>query len=184
MYGLVNKSIQDLIIARFGPRAWEEVRKGAGVDTDNFVSMQSYDDKLTYDLVASASRVLALPPETLLEAFGEHWVEDTGRQGYGEIMNLAGKTFVEFLCELDNLHSRVAMIFPKLRPPQFECTDITENSLRLHYYSMRVGLSPMIFGLLRGLAQAFKVKDLQIQHIVRRDEGADHDEFALQWKPE
>jgi hypothetical protein len=97
-------------------------------------------------------------------------------------MSLTGKTFVEFLSELDNLHSRVAMVFPKLRPPSFECTDVEETSVRLHYHSTRQGLSPMIFGLVRGLARAFKIEDVNISHDVRREDGADHDEYVITWR--
>lgn len=182
MYGLVNKSVQDLITARFGADKWQEIRKSAGVTVDSFVSMEAYPDKMTYDLVAAASRVLGASPEELLEAFGEHWVEDTGRQGYGALMNLKDTDFVSFLCDLDNMHSRVAMTFPKLRPPSFACSDIGPGTLRLHYHSTRSGLSSMILGLIRGLARSFNLEEMHIVHDVRRDDGAEHDEYLITWR--
>jgi Haem-NO-binding len=181
MYGLVNKSIQELITRQFGAVKWEAIRRDAGVDVEVFVGMEAYPDEITYRLVESASRILDVRPDELLEAFGEHWVEDTGRQGYGDLMNIGGKTFVGFLSELDNMHSRIALLFPKLRPPSFECSDIERTSVRLHYYSTRVGLAPMIFGLVRGLGRLFQLWDVKTEHLVRRDDGADHDEFVIRW---
>lgn len=181
MYGLVNKAIQELICQRFGEPTWERIRKEAGVAIESFVSMQAYPDELTYALVGAASRELGLPVPALLEAFGQHWVHYTGKAGYGELMGIAGTSFVEFLQELDNMHGRVALTFPQLRPPSFECTEIGPRSLRLHYHSTREGLAPMVLGLVRALGEVFGVQGLVIEHEVRRDAGADHDEFAIRW---
>ena len=181
MYGLVNKAIQELICQNHGQDTWERIRKAAGVSLESFVSMQAYPDELTYELVGAASRELSLPVPALLEAFGQHWVHYTGKAGYGELMGIAGTSFVEFLQELDNMHARVAMTFPKLRPPSFECTDIGPRSVRLHYHSEREGLAPMVLGLVRGLGEIFAVEGLVVEHDVRRDSGADHDEFAIRW---
>jgi hypothetical protein len=181
MYGLVNKSMQDLVTTRFGAETWTRIRREAGVEHEAFVSMQAYPDAITYDLVKAASRELDIPVPNLLEAFGEHWVHDTGRQGYGDLMWLAGKTFVEFLQELDNMHGRIALTFPALTPPSFECTDVAPGQVRLHYHSTREGLAPMVVGLIRGLAGVFGLTGLAIEHDVRRSEGADHDEFFVRW---
>ncbi len=86
-------------------------------------------------------------------------------------MRLAGKTFVEFLQELDNMHGRIALTFPALTPPSFDCTDIGPSEVRLHYHSTRQGLSPMVIGLIRGLAEVFKLEGLVVTHDVRREHG-------------
>jgi len=181
MYGLVNKAIQELICHNHGQPTWDRIREAAGVPVESFVSMQAYPDEVTYALVGAASRELGLPVPALLEAFGQHWVHYTGKAGYGELMRIAGTSFVEFLQELDNMHGRVAMSFPQLRPPSFECTDIGPCSVRLHYYSTREGLAPMVLGLVRGLGEVFGVEGLVIEHDVRREDGADHDELAIRW---
>lgn len=38
MYGIVNKSIQDLVIANFGEQKWEAIRERSGIDIDFFIS--------------------------------------------------------------------------------------------------------------------------------------------------
>ena len=181
MYGLVNKAVRDLVLMRFGKDRWDEIKTKAGVNGDTFVGMSPYPDEVTYRLVAAASETLGLSPEQVLEAFGEHWIGYTAQEGYGAMLDLAGDNFVDFLKNLDKLHARVGLSFPKLAPPSFRCTDVTEGSVRLHYYSKRPGLAPFVVGLLKGLGKRFKV-ELDVSVDKSRDNGHDHDEFLIRFQ--
>ena len=121
----------------------------AGLEMPLFVAMEPYDDAVTYRLVDAASDVLGLTPSEVLEAFGEHWVLFTGREGYGPLLSAMGVTLPQFLRNLDAMHSRVALNMPGLRPPSFACEEIDERSLVLRYWSERPGLAPMVTGPLR-----------------------------------
>lgn len=182
MYGLVNKAVQDLVVTQFGADKWREIKQKAGVGVAAFVSMDPYPDQVTYGLVAAASEVLDLPPEKVLEAFGEYWTVYTAREGYGEMLSLAGKSFVEFLQNLDSLHARVGLSFPQLTPPSFRCSDVTDGSLRLHYYSSRRGLAPLVVGLIRGVGRLFDTS-VEVALDKAREDGHDHDEFLVRYKP-
>ncbi len=178
MYGLVNRAVVDLVHHALGPDGWERVRARAGLEIDTFLSMESYEDEITYRLVAAASAEANLPPERVLELFGEHWVGYAVAHGYRELMSARGQTLFEFLVRLDDMHARLSLTFPALRPPSFRASDRTERSLRLHYFSERVGLGPMVVGLLRGLGKHFGT-NVDIRHERRKDEGDDHDEFVV-----
>lgn len=174
MYGLVNKAVVDLVTTKFGAEAWTQIKQKADVDIDVFVSMDAYDDAITYRLVRAASEVLGLPPEHVLEAFGEWWVLYTAAEGYGSLLAAAGSTLREFVANLDALHARVALTMPALRPPRFRLARATDDAMLLEYYSTREGLAPMVTGLLRGLAIRFDTP-VEITHAKR----ADHDEFTI-----
>ena len=180
MYGMVNRAIEEMVCLNHGGAAWERIKDRAGVDVDVFISNESYADDITYRLVAAASAELGLPAEQVLEAFGEHWVLHTAREGYGGLLEAAGKSLPEFLASLPNFHSRIAMIFPQLQPPRFRCTDVTESSLTLHYYTNRTGLVPFVVGLLHGLGRRFDTP-VTVRIVESRDQGADHDVFAVAW---
>jgi Haem-NO-binding len=182
MYGLVNKAIQDMVCSRFGEDIWREIKDKAEVNVDVFISMEGYPDDLTHRLVKAASVVLGLSPTQVMEAFGEFWVQYTSEEGYGEMMDMSGDTLPEFLENLDNLHARVGISFPKLEPPSFECSDVEENHLNLHYRSSREGLSPMIVGLVKGLGTKFDT-EVDVTQTLYRDNGAEHDEFLVKYKP-
>lgn len=180
MYGMVNKAIQDMVCGRFGEEIWQEIKQKAEVDADVFINMEGYPDDITHRLVKAASVVLNLSASEIMQAFGEFWVQYTSEEGYGEMMDMSGDTLPEFLENLDNLHARVGVSFPKLQPPSFECSDMEEDSLNLHYRSDREGLAPMVLGLVKGLGTRFDT-EVEITHTQSREEGAEHDEFLVKY---
>lgn len=180
MYGLVNKAVEELVVSNFGDEKWELIKEKAGVDVDVFISNEAYPDDMTYKLVGAASEVLGLPAETILVVFGEHWVLQTASKSYGPMMKSSGTSFKDFLVNLPNFHTRVAMIYPNLEPPRFQCTDVRENSLHLHYHSHRPGLTAFVTGLIQGLGKLYETP-CSSKTIARKDEGADHDVFEVTW---
>lgn len=180
MYGMVNKAVEEMVCMRHGESTWERIKRHAGVDIEVFMTNEAYPDEITYRLVASASEVLELPAERILEAFGEHWALHTAREAYGGLLTAAGRTLPEFLRNLPNFHSRVAMIFPNLQPPRFECTDVGPDSLTLHYRTHRPGLARFVVGLMYGLGKMYSTP-VSVRIVASRDEGADHDVFDVRW---
>jgi len=180
MYGMVNKAIEEMLVMHHGEDLWEKVKAKAGVAVEVFISNEAYPDELTYALVAAASEILNESPEKILHAFGEHWITHTAQAGYGGLMRAAGRSIDEFLSNLPNFHARVSMIYPKLKPPHFECTDITPNSLSLHYYSERAGLQSFVIGLMSGLGQMFKTP-VKVKQLQFKNQGCSHDVFSVTW---
>ena len=180
MYGLVNKAIEDLVVSSFGEDKWEAIKTKAGVDVEVFVSNEAYPDDITYNLVGAASEVLATPARDILIAFGEHWVLKTASHGYGAMMRSGGQSLKEFLINLPNFHTRVQMIYPNLQPPRFECTDIAEDTLRLHYHTHRPGLADFVVGLVQGLGKLYQTPATATL-VESKADGADHDVFEVRW---
>ncbi len=183
MYGLVNQAIQGLVTKEFGEESWLEIKAKAGVTDPIFVSMQSYDDSVTYGLVGAASEVLDMNASDLLEAFGEYWVLYTAEEGYGEMLDMAGNTFPEFLSNLNHLHRRVGDIMPGLTPPSFECEIVSEQEIKLFYTSRREGLDPMVTGLIKGLAKRFGLKKVKVVlSESKKVKDLSKSTFAVTWE--
>jgi len=179
---MVNKAFKDMVVMHHGESGWEQIKAKAGVDMDVFMSNESYSDDITYNLIGAASEVLKVPAEQILIGFGEHWVMHTASEGYGGLMKAAGKALPEFMRNLPNFHSRVTLVFPKLQPPHFRCTDITDRSLNLPYYSHRRGLAPFVVGLMQGLGKNVKTP-VVVRQVAVKDQGGDHDVFGVAWNP-
>lgn len=177
MYGMINKAIKELIIKQHGESCWEEIRSLAGLDEGDLIGMNTYPDEMTYKLVGVASEKLGLPISEILKDLGEFWVTYVA-EDYGYLLDATGNDFVEFVQNLNNLHSRVQSLMPELIPPRITCTDVNENSLRIHYFSFRVGLTDMVIGLLLGLAKRFE-QPIEIQLVNSKEKGYDHDEFLV-----
>lgn len=181
MYGMVNKAIEQMVCAKHGEEVWEAIKVKAQVDVEAFISNEPYDDDVTYRLVAAASSVLGLPAETVLKAFGRYWVLETAQKSYGALMRSSGKNLAEFLVNLDHMHTRVKLMFPKLIPPRIECHAITSSSLQLRYFSHRPGLAPFVIGLVEGLGEMFSTP-AEVEQIGRRGGEVEHDTFLVRWK--
>ena len=158
MYGMVNRALKDLISERFGEATWQEIRTKAGVEVNEFTSMSTYDDAITYDLAGAASEVLETPIEDLLRVFGQYWIEFAGKSSYAILLEQAGKTMGEVLGGLDELHTRLALSFPELRPPSFRVLSDDGETIMLQYESFRPALVPFVCGLVEGLADRLKVQ--------------------------
>jgi hypothetical protein len=180
MYGMVNKAVEEMVVMHHGEGKWEEIKAKAGVDVDVFIANEGYPDEITNRLVGAASEVLGVPADKILHAFGEHWILHTAQEGYGSLLKAGGNSLADFLTNLPNFHARVTLIFPKLQPPRFSCTNVTPTSLHLHYYTHRPGLTPFVIGLLQGLGKMYNTP-VTTRQVESKDAGADHDVFHVSW---
>ena len=156
MYGMVNRSFEELVVERWGQATWEAVCAKAGVDVQVYVLNEPYPDDLTYSLVMAATEVLPMAPAELLREFGHHWVLHTALKFHGPLLKSGGHTLREFLRNLPNFHTRVLMMLPGLQPPTFTFTEIDERAVRVGYQSHRPALAPFVLGLLEGLSRLFE----------------------------
>ena len=178
MYGMVNNALKDLICAEPDATLWKRVVHRAGLHDDFFLTTDSYPDESTYRLVAAAAVELDIPEEEVLHRFGRWWVLKVGRNCYGHLLECGGRTLRDFLFNLPNFHTRVMMIFPDLRPPEFECLETADGMLELHYRSHRKGLAPFVNGLLDGLSEMFETP-VSVRHHQGPDADAAHDVFHI-----
>ena len=180
MYGIVNKAIEELIITNYGEDTWKTIHAKSGIDYDFFISDKAYDDEITFTLAKTISEELSIPINEVLLSLGEWWIVKTTREKYGSLMESGGSTLKEFLVNLPIFHNRVMLIYPKLTPPEFKVTDITERSLNLHYISKREGLQEFVRGLIQGLSIIFTT-DTTIELIQSREENAEFEIFKISW---
>lgn len=155
MYGIVNKSIEELVIANYGEKKWEDIKAKSNIDISYFVSSESYDDSITFTLATTISVELGVSVDEVFKLFGEWWILHTGKNHYGYLLESGGDSFKTFMLNLPTFHNRVMIMYPKLKPPAFKISDVEENSLHLHYFSERKGLTAFVYGLMTGLGKFF-----------------------------
>lgn len=179
MYGLVNQGLKDMVCAVNGEETWRDVCKLADIAHDDFSLLEPYEDAVTHRIVTAISKVSNTDANSVLSDFGKYWVTFTAEQGYGPIMELFGKDFKTCLINLNRMHSHMGAAMPKLTPPKFTVVENGDRILEVRYSSARVGLAPMVYGLLAGLAEKFAEK-VTIQHKPRAD-GTDYDTFLVKF---
>jgi hypothetical protein len=95
---------------------------------------------------------------------------------------MSGDSFVGFVKNLNDLHTRVEQMMPNLAPPSFIVTDEKPGEFKLEYHSKRAGLHPMILGLMQGLGKRFKTK-VDITRLRGAEDGLSYDEFLVKHEP-
>ena len=96
---------------------------------------------------------------------------------------MSGDTLPDFLSHLDELHSRLGVQFPELRPPEFDCEQTDDTTIELHYQSSRQGLAPMVVGLVEGLGKRFD-HSVEVTQVEDRQQGYDRDTFHIKYDAE
>jgi hypothetical protein len=163
MYGMVNDAVRGLVKKAFGDDVWTHIHTVAGAP-ESFVPMKSYDDEVTYGLVAAAVDVLDVSASDVLKTFGQYWVSDVATVHYADIMANTGIGFVDFVKNLDHMHQRLRTTFPDYDPPSFRVLDIEPGLIQVDYYSGREGLLPFVVGLFEGLGRHFS-EEITIEHV-------------------
>lgn len=180
MYGIVNKAIEDLVTWNYGIEKWEAVKERCKIDIDFFISNEPYPDDITYKLVGAISEEMQIPAGEVLAALGEWWVLKTGKEKYGSLMEAGGNSLREFLISLPAFHSRIMLMYPKLTPPEFRITEMSDHSALVHYHSKRSGLQEFVRGLLTGLGKMYDTP-VNIEVVSSRDSGSSHEIFKVTW---
>jgi hypothetical protein len=164
MYGLVNSAISGYLKKNYGTTVYHNIAGASGVVESEFVSMETYPDEITYNLVVNASKLLDLPVNTLLESIGQYWVTYTAMSGYGKFFSSYHHNIIGFLENLNLMHMRLMLIYPEMKIPTFNLKPISELEYELIYESERFGLAHFVIGLVKGLSEHFS-QPLSITHI-------------------
>lgn len=180
MYGLVNQAVRGLVIDNHGAAIWDEIRTKADAP-ESFVAMQPYDDAVTYGLVGAAVEVLGAPADAILFSFGEYWVKEIATVSYADLMSKTGVDFLDFVKNLDHMHSRIKVTFPDYRPPSFRVKELSPKQMQLDYYSNREGLLPFVEGLITAVAEHFDC-EIAIAHVDDADNPMPSKRMIIDYK--
>ena len=179
MYGVINKSLREMVVEGFGEDTWNSVMAKAGVPSDSFLAMRSYDDEITFRLAVASSDVLGIEVDAALNAFGHHWVKHTLTRDYDALVRSTGSTMLEFLENLNALHDRITTTFLDYQPPEFNVSELLDNRMEVEYISHREGLVGFVAGLLEALSDRFN-EPMEIEAIEDLSpESGTHTKFKL-----
>ncbi len=182
MYGIINQSIQDLVVKEFGEETWLKIIAKSKIDVHEFQNHQVYDDTYTYRLAAAVSEVLHTDLNTVLKMFGEFWILEISLKKYPSMMASGGLGFKEFMINLPNFHNRVYLTYPELVAPEFKVRMDGETML-VEYHSLRPGLTAMMEGMLHGIVKMFKETGIIVLlESEKINSGLDHDLFRIIWE--
>uniref|UniRef100_A0A8C6XGR8 guanylate cyclase n=1 Tax=Naja naja TaxID=35670 RepID=A0A8C6XGR8_NAJNA len=150
MYGFINSCLKSLLVEKFGEETWEKLKTQVGTE-DTFMTYTVYDDSLTVKLLKEACNMLK---EAVLKLFGQYFFNFCKTSGYDKMLRALGGNLMEFIENLDSLHSYLALSYQEMNAPSFRVERKDERML-LHYYSDRKGLCHIVPGIIEAVARDF-----------------------------
>mgnify|MGYP005857323351 CR=1 FL=1 len=178
MFGWINDCVEKLVISKFRVEVWHEIKSKTGctVEDNGFVRHHRYPDSSTVDLVVAARGVLNLPAETILEVFGQFFMEFTRKAGYENLLQCQGSTRKAWLSNLNALHDHLASALPNgMVPPVFWCefNDKTKGQILLHYFSEHGSLLvPVVVCVVKEVARFHFNLEIDMNRTCKQGEDA------------
>ncbi|GLD64771.1 guanylate cyclase soluble subunit beta-2-like protein [Lates japonicus] len=139
---------------RFGQDMWDKLSSLPGAQ-DHFMTYTVYDDILTVGLVEEACSLLDISADVFLKLFGEHFFSFCKQAGYDTMLRTLGGDLIEFIGNLDALHSYLALSYQEMNAPSFRVEMTDDGKMLLHYYSDRKGLYHIVPGIMEAVAREF-----------------------------
>ncbi|XP_023416205.2 guanylate cyclase soluble subunit beta-2-like [Cavia porcellus] len=185
-YGFINTCLKSLVTEKFGEEMWERLKVSVEVQ-DVFMTYTVYDDTITMKLIQEASKMLGVSLEAILKLFGEYFFKFCKKSGYDQMLRTLGGNLMEFLENLDALHSYLALSYQEMNAPSFRVEKGKDGEMLLHYYSDRSGLCHIVPGIIETVAKDFfdtevTMDILDLNEEVERTGKKEHAVFLITQK--
>ncbi|RKF14196.1 heme NO-binding protein [Roseovarius spongiae] len=155
MHGLINRAIERFVRDTYGRDSWRRIIGRAGVEQSEFEAMLTYEEAVTFDLLAAAQEVLERPTAEILEDIGTYLVSHPNVEALRRLLRFGGATFGDFLHSLDDLQARARLAVSDLELPQLELREHANDSFTLTCRFRRAGFGHVAVGLLRAMADDY-----------------------------
>ncbi|XP_063294967.1 guanylate cyclase soluble subunit beta-2-like [Pelobates fuscus] len=168
-YGFINTCLKSLVIETFGEDTWEKLKSLANVQ-DTFMTYEVYDDVITVRMIKEACSLLNVSEEDVLKLFGAYFFSFCKQSGYDRMLRTLGGNLMEFIENLDTLHSYLAHSYKEMNAPSFRVEKQDDGTMLLHYYSDRSGLCHIVPGIIEAVARDFFDSDVTMRIIYQSEE--------------
>ena len=155
MYGMVNNAFRQYVIDRDGEDAWNAIIAETGLEAAEFAAMTAYDDEVTLSIVGTMVAQSGRDVEELLRDVGRSWIGFAKTTPFTNLLTMAGRDFETLVGNLNEMHAKIKVSLPTIRPPRFDCLRRDDGLLEVTYHSEREGLFAFVVGILEGLAADF-----------------------------
>lgn len=155
MHGLINVAIEVFTREAFGDGIWQGATEKAGLGFEQFETMLTYPDRLTYDVIDALCVMLDRPRSDLLEDLGTFLVSHPRTERLRRLLRFSGETYLEFLLSLDDLPDRVRLAVSDLELPEMTLEELEDGQFELVCARQMSGFSHVMIGVLRAMADDY-----------------------------
>uniref|UniRef100_A0AC34Q5T6 Guanylate cyclase n=1 Tax=Panagrolaimus sp. JU765 TaxID=591449 RepID=A0AC34Q5T6_9BILA len=173
MLGWIHNCAKRMVTAKYGEETWIKALEMCDIDVNvDYDTKKNYDDSETFRIFRSLAKILEMSSDDLYEMFGTWVVKYAMETGWDKLLFCMADSLHDFLDNLNSMHFFIDQIAfqTEMRGPLFKCETNNDGTLRLHYYSVRKGLFPMVKGLVLQSAKALFNLDVKIFVTERSQE--------------
>ncbi|KAK9885019.1 hypothetical protein WA026_009246 [Henosepilachna vigintioctopunctata] len=168
MYGMLLESVQYFVQKEYGDEVWSDILRISECKYTVFNTHQVYPDHIMADLAGALESITTMSHNDYMTFFGKCFVRFFSNYGYDNTIKGTGRHFTDFLENVDNIHIRFRLSYPKMKSPSMYLTEVDENGCILVYRSTRQGFTHYLMGQLHEIAKnIFKLK-LEIKVLETR----------------
>ncbi|KAK0401830.1 hypothetical protein QR680_015996 [Steinernema hermaphroditum] len=167
MIGWIHLCVQQMILDKYGADLWQKILSDSGIEANKvYHAKKVYEDKEIYRTIRSISINSDIPVEKIWEMFGEHMVDYAFQNGFDKLLVSMADNIQDFIDNLNAMHFFILKLYlnTDVRGPAFQSERLDDGTIRLHYFSNREGIYPMVMGLLRQAAR--KLFDIEIKIMM------------------
>ncbi|CAE8718691.1 unnamed protein product, partial [Polarella glacialis] len=139
------------IVTEFGHEPWAEILRRVGVEDDaSILKMQHYDDSLSLAALNIGFEVLKVESNSTWELFGAVFVDFAMQCGFYKHLQSLGSNLFDLLTNINLFHQTIERDFRSSTAcfPFFVVEGKSETAFQLTYRSIRIGLEPLLRGVL------------------------------------
>jgi hypothetical protein len=171
MKGIIFNVLEDLVVARLGMKAWNDLLAKHAPSERVYVSAKSYADTELLSIVQDVAQQLDLPVEDVIRVFGRFLFGGLAERHRDVVDRFADFDSLVFGIH-DVIHLEVNKLYHEPALPTIRCQRVTAQQIQVHYASPRK-LCYCAEGLLYGAAEYFQ-QPVKISHPKCMHDGAEH----------
>lgn len=155
MHGLICKAVEGFVTDQHGLGTWAEIRLAARLEFEHFESLRVYDQVLAERVFNAAAASLRRDRNALFEDVGAWICTHPPLDMVRRLIRFTGRTFVDLLYALDEVHDRASMAVPGLELPRFRLEREGEGEFEIHSRWRIAGGAAVLMGVLRAMADDY-----------------------------
>ena len=155
MHGLICKAVEGFVTDQHGPDAWTAIRLDAGLAVTHFESLKVYDQALAEKVFTVAAQTLRRDRSVLFEDVGAWVCTHPPLETVRRLIRFTGRTFVDLLYALDEVHDRACMAVPGLNLPRYRLVREGEGEFEVYSRWRISGGAAVLTGVLRAMADDY-----------------------------
>ncbi|CAH8560015.1 unnamed protein product [Dicrocoelium dendriticum] len=167
MYGLLLEGFKEYISAVYGDDMWWLAYQHVTGKRQLIQTRDMYPESFLPDVVKYLSDIMDVPELELYYEYGYFFLRFLTESGYGSLLRVLGRGFVEFLRSLDDLHHHLSFTYHKIKAPTFTIAAITDTTITLLYESKRDYFGHFVCGQLLAAATVFYHTEVEVTLISR-----------------